>query len=490
MKFIQNPPDASSLMTSARSFGNYDLPGAIADLIDNSIKAQSRNIRLSCFYNSGSPKVSVVDDGYGMTEDELHAAMRPASSNPLADRSPDDLGRFGWGMKSASFSQCKKLTVISRKNGDICGAEWDLDNVDNWNMGVLSVQEAKTLSSGGLEAHSGTVVLWSNCDRLSENGTLTEDEFNGLIVYTRNRLALIYHRYLTGLVRKRLLAITLNGQKIEGYDPFYLDHKATQELEKEDIRIENKRIHIQPYILPHYSKITLSEYDRLGGEEGFLRNQGFYVYRNDRLIINGTWFRLAKHGELSQLLRVSVDIPNSLDEIWKITIDKGDAQLPAVLKNRLKPIVEGLKKRSSRVFRSRGGRIGHDETTVWNRHARNGMIRYSINRKHPLVEALLGIDHADTKNAANAVIDVIEQSFPVVAFSEDAAKHLEEIHQTEADPRAFRQQVEAALPVMLNDVDGDFVRLSELMKRTEPFSRNWKTVNEILKEKGWSSADA
>jgi hypothetical protein len=488
MKFIQNPPDASSLMTSARSFGNYDLPGAIADLIDNSIKAQSRNIRLTCVYDSGSPKVSVVDDGYGMTEEELHAAMRPASSNPLADRSPDDLGRFGWGMKSASFSQCKMLTVISRRNGKVSGAQWDLDNVHNWTMGVLSVRDTKDLGSVGLQANSGTEVLWTNCDRLSENGTITEDEFNDLIVYTRNRIALIYHRYLTGLVQKRSLAIALNGQKIDGYDPFYRDHKATQQLEKEEVRIENKRIHIQPYILPHYSKITLSEYDRLAGEEGFLRNQGFYVYRNDRLIINGTWFRLAKHGELSQLLRVSVDIPNSLDHVWKITIDKGDAQLPAVLKNRLKPIVEGLKKRSSRVFRSRGGRVDHDETTVWSRHARSGVIRYSVNRKHPLVAALLGIDHTDTTNAANAVIDVIEQSFPVIAFSQDAAKHLEEIHQTEADPRAFRQQVEAALPMMLNDVGGDFVRLSELMKHTEPFSRNWKTVNEILKEKGWSSA--
>ena len=369
----------------------------------------------------------------------------------------------------------------------VCGAQWDLDDVDSWKMGVFSAQEAKALCSGELE-NSGTEILWTNCDRLSENGTITEDEFNDLIVHTRNRIALIYHRYLSGKVRKRLLAITLNGQKIEGYDPFYTDHKATQELEKEDIRIDGKRIRIQPFILPHYNKITLSEYDRLAGEEGFLRNQGFYVYRNDRLIINGTWFRLAKHGELSQLLRVSVDIPNSLDQIWKITIDKGDAQLPAVLKNRLKPIVDGLKKRSSRVFRSKGGRIDHDETTVWNRYARSGTIRYSINRKHPLVAALLGIDHVGTKNAANAVIDVIEQSFPVTSFGQDASKHLDEIHQTETDPRVFRKQVEAALPMMLNDVDGDFHRLSELMKHTEPFSRNWNTVKEILKEKGWSGA--
>ena len=121
-----------------------------------------------------------------------------------------------------------------------------MSTIGQWECCPFRKQSA--LSS--LETNSGTEVLWTNCDRLSENGTLTEDEFNVLIVYTRNRIALIYHRYLTGLVRKRPLTITLNGLKIEGYDPFYLDHKATQELEKEDIRIDNKRIRIQPYILP------------------------------------------------------------------------------------------------------------------------------------------------------------------------------------------------------------------------------------------------
>src|SRR5262249_23669210 len=162
--------------------------------------------------------------------------------------------------------------------------------------------------------------------------------------------------------------------------------------------------------------LRLSEYERLGGDEGFLRTQGFYIYRNHRLIINGTWFRLAKHGELSQLVRISVELPNSLDHIWKITIDKSDAQLPARLKSRLKQIVDGLKARASRVFRSKGGRIDTDDTTVWSRHARGGEIRYSINRKHPLIASLLGIDDPKTKNAARAVIDVIEQSFPVIAF--------------------------------------------------------------------------
>ena len=90
---------------SARSFGNYDLPSALADLIDNSITAEAKKVHLFCFYKSGAPEVRIIDDGLGMTERRLHEAMRPASSNPAHERSPDDLGRFGWGMKSASFSQ-------------------------------------------------------------------------------------------------------------------------------------------------------------------------------------------------------------------------------------------------------------------------------------------------------------------------------------------------------------------------------------------------
>ena len=140
----------------------------------------------------------------------------------------------------------------------------------------------------------------------------------------------------------------LNGQPVEPYDPFHVHHNATQALPSETLTVGGRKIIIRPYVLPHYSKLRATDHDRLAGEEGFLKNQGFYVYRNHRLIIRGTWFRLVKYGELAQLVRVSVDIPNSLDDLWKITVDKSDAQLPAVLRKRLGQIVDGLRKRSSR----------------------------------------------------------------------------------------------------------------------------------------------
>lgn len=489
MRFEENPPDAASLMMSARSFGNYDLPGALADLVDNSIKAGARDVWLTCDFAEGLPEIRIRDDGHGMSAKELRRAMRPASANPLAERSPDDLGRFGWGMKSASFSQCTRLTVLTTRDDQTSGCVWDLEDVDGWRMGVLEDDEIEEIASSELLKADGVEVIWSNCDRLSENGSLTVSEFNALIVHARNRLALIFHRYLAGEVRGRKLTIRLNGQKVDPWDPFYRDHEATQELEPENLEIGGKTIDIQPFILPHYSKLKTSQYDRLGGEEGFLRNQGFYVYRNHRLIISGTWFRLVRHGELSQLVRVRVDIPNALDHIWKITIDKSDAQLPAALRARLRQIVEGLRKRSAKVFRSRGGRLDRSHTTsVWSRYARGGEIHYSINREHPIIEALLEAGNDDQQRAAAAAIKVIEQAFPVQAFGQDAAGGLDAIHQTLSDPETFRADLEAALPVLLMQVNGDLAALAALLKMTEPWCEAWETTAAVLQEKGWLGA--
>ena len=485
VRYIDNPPDARSLMTSARSFGNYDLAGALSDLVDNSLKARARDVKLLCLFNGGTPEVRVVDDGYGMSEAELRTAMRPASQNPQEERSPDDLGRFGWGMKSASFSQCTRLTVISTKDGESSGAVWDLDTLDNWQMGVLSKSEIAGIESQITEKN-GTEVIWRNCDRLSENRTMNEAEFNALVAHTRNRLALTFHKYLSGQVRGKRLSMSLNGLSIEPYDPFYSHHVATQVLPPEELSVDGQLITIRPYILPHFSKLKAAEHDRLAGEEGFLKNQGFYVYRNHRLIISGTWFRLARFGELAQLVRIGVDIPNSLDDLWKITVDKSDAQLPVTLRNRLRQIVAGLRKRSSNVNRSKGGRVSTgSKVAVWDRYARSGEINYHINRKHPLIAVLFEAGNNKERASVTAALLAIEQGFPVGEFGQDAVNRLDDIYQTETQAEKFRDFLKSAVPIVLAQEEGDFRKLEKRLRRVEPFCSNWKPVKEYLEEKGW-----
>lgn len=484
MRIVSNPPDAASLMMSARSFGNYDLAGALADLIDNSLKAHASLVNLTCCFNAGNPVVRIQDDGHGMSPAELLAAMRPASTDPRQERPPDDLGRFGWGMKSASFSQCRLLTVLSSQGGVLSGAQWDLDDIDDWAMGVLSSEEAGALANPALISGSGTEVIWQKCDRLSEGGSLDEDGFTHAIASARRRLALVFHRFLQGEVRNRKLSIRLNGTAIEPHDPYLAGHAATQTLEKETLRVGEAEIEFQPFILPHYSKLLARELEDLAGEEGLSRNQGFYLYRGHRLIIHGTWFQLMRHSELSQIVRIRVDVPNSLDEMWKITVDKSDAQLPAPMRQRFRSLVALLKARASRVHRARGGRMdqpGSDR--VWDRIAVRGQIRYRINRDHPLLARLLRHEEEDVSNAMRACVAAIEHAFPVTSFGNDFRTHPDDVHQTITDSDEFREFLSPAIMTMLLESDGKVEDMIEKLRKTEPFKQNWNIVEEFLKER-------
>ncbi len=471
-------------MTSARSFGNYDLAGALADLIDNSITAKSKNIWIRCLYNEGDTSVTVTDDGVGMNEQTLLEAMRPASTNPSLERSPDDLGRFGWGMKSASFSQCRKLTVLSRKNGIGHGAEWDLDAIDNWTMGVLSDDEVTEFGNSALPEAHGTEIIWSKCDRLTEDRSISTIAFNELISQAMEQLALVFHRFLAGKADRPKLSIHFNGQILEPFDPFHMSHNATIQLECEPLEVSGEMVKIQPYILPHFSKLQENEHERLGGREGFLRTQGFYVYRNHRLIVYGTWFQLAKYGELSQLIRISVDIPNSMDNMWKITVDKSDAQLPTILRNRLKQIVDGLKRRSTKVYRQRAGRIDDPGTVaVWSRYTRNNEITYSVNRGHPIIAQIL---ESEDGKMVDAAIRLIERNFPVSAFMDDTSLRPGGLAQSALSRDELKRLLDVTTPEMLHRCGDNMHKMTDELKRTEPFSANWPMVQEYLESKGWA----
>ena len=281
----------------------------------------------------------------------------------------------------------------------------------------------------------------------------------------------------------RKLAIKFNGDALKPLDPFLRDHPATQPKPLEHLELEGKPFTVQAFILPHYSKLSSAEHEKLGGEEGFVRSQGFYVYRQHRLIMHGTWFRLVKHGELSQLVRIAVNIPNSLDEIWKITVDKSEAQLPSGLRARLGKIVKGLKGQSGRVFQSRGGRIKPTggKTPVWAKYVRNGEVRYYLNREHPLIARMLEHEDADVARSFGAAMSIIEDCFPAMSIGEDFASRPEMMNQSVLDREAFVERLESALPSLLVRSEGSFEKLSELLQATEPWAEHKTVVEEHLR---------
>ena len=293
------------------------------------------------YRKDGPVAVAILDNGRGMTERELLDAMRHGTANPRQQRSPRDLGRFGLGLKTASFSQCRSLTVASAREGMRCGAEWNLDRIDSANDWILSILDNADIDAlpyiGRIGAH-GTAVVWRELDRLVEDeaGDRRDEIVSEKLDALGRHLSLVFHRFLVGDAKGYpRISIVVNGHTIEAFDPFCRKNPATQLLPEEVVRIGDAEVRLQPYVLPHHSRLTAREYDFYQSRSDFISNQGAYIYRNGRLMAWGDWFRLVPKGEATKLARVQVDFPNSLDEAWTIDIKKSRARPPAAVRERL-----------------------------------------------------------------------------------------------------------------------------------------------------------
>jgi len=416
------PPHAPTLMEATRAIG-YSLEAAIADIIDNSVAARATRVDIE-FFPVGDPYIAIMDDGTGMDEKQLIASMRYGSRNPTDERDLTDLGRFGLGLKTASMSQCRRLTVVSQKNGRVAGAQWDLDYVistGQWSLRVLDSDDMKSYPHMEqlLSHKSGTLVLWQELDRLKAGEFNLEAVMGQKMDKVREHLSLVFHRYMAGEAGIRKIDIAINGRKVSPADPF-VSSKSTQIMDDETINIQGRKVMVRPYILPHMSKLTAAEISLLGGKDGLRRQQGFYVYRNKRLLVWGTWFRMMRQADLSKLARVRVDIPNSLDHLWTLDIKKSTAVPPEVVRKNLAAIVERIAESSQRTWTFRGKKETDDSRIhVWNRiKTRSGGIMYEINRDHPLINAINAMDAAG-KQPLEHLLAQIERNLPLNALYVD-----------------------------------------------------------------------
>ena len=497
-RYINRPPP-SYLIESLRDIG-YSMESAIADIIDNSLTAKADNIQINFSWNSGAPWLAVIDDGQGMSSEELRNAMRFGSMNPLKPRSIEDLGRFGLGMKTASFSQCRHLTVLSKRENQLAGCEWDLDKIINeedgdWKLGILNDGRIKNRVKLATQFHShlaeldcGTLVFWENFDRfdLHDSTSQKEANFNSLIYDARKHLELVFHRFLSPLPGRKKINISINGDGLNAFNPFNPKNTATQELEEQQITLEGETITVQPYILPHHDKISRQEYDDYSGKSGYLHSQGFYIYRNNRLIIKGTWFRLIKKEELNKLIRIKIDIPNSLDHLWKIDVKKSFASPPERIRRELSQIIGRIEVAGRKVYKQRGKKLSSSiRTPVWIRKAKGGGIIYEINRNHPFITKLLENIPKNNRFLFHNLLKMFEGNFPVDLFYSDIARKPEEIVQpkfTEKELKDLLKLFVSFLPKSeLNDKD--FVEKTLLS--TDPFASCKETIEKILREEGY-----
>ena len=420
-KLRENKPTADILMTSMRSMG-YSFESAIADIVDNSISASARNIWLRFPIDPLDCYVAICDDGFGMNNEELFDAMKYGSEQKREYRSADDLGRFGLGLKAASLSQCRRLTVASKKNGEISAYIWDLDVIldkKDWYMIECSAYEISSIKQISWldNLDSGTIVVWENFDLIEKSSGNVYSALNKYQEDTAEYLSLIFHRYLNRTNNR--VNVKVNNYMLKGMDPFLENHSKTNIRKKIEIPIEDsegieRMVVVQPYVLPFQKDLSAEDKKLSGGIENYRSKQGFYVYRNERLIVWGNWF--GRHrDELTKYARIRVDIPNTLDDIWGIDIKKQSAKIPATIRNRLTRAVDEAMDIAIKAQKFRGRVDKADEKIdyIWLPiKTREEQHTFSINRDARIFDLIKTKVDDETWSRIDMVLEEIENSLP------------------------------------------------------------------------------
>lgn len=418
-------------MGAMRSMG-YTFESAIADIIDNSISAGAQNIHLGFPKEPGCQFVYILDDGYGLDKSSLFTAMRYGSSASISDRHERDLGRFGLGLKSASLSQCKVLSVVSKHAGEICAYRWDYDYIvreGEWLVIELEDDDISDLPGFGKlsEMETGTLVVWQNFDTIEKS---SGDVYSTLFEYKVSldkHLSLIFHRFLNGDPGYKI-DIHINHLKLKGLDPFLEKNGKTNQRQEIQLAIadskgKERHVSVTPFILPFQKDLGKEDIRLLGGIENLRTKQGFYIYRNYRLIIWGTWFGLPRQ-ELTKNARIRVDIPNTLDDIWNIDIKKQNAAIPKFIMNSLKNAIQKTMDVAKKVQIYRGRREDDGLDHIWERiENRESKYYYKINRDSKIFQLLQGKVDDEAMGWIEMVLEEIERSVPYQQIYIDSSQN-------------------------------------------------------------------
>jgi hypothetical protein len=330
-------PDAGGVLTALARIG-YELEVALADLVDNSIDAGARNVLIRFLRSTDRiTGLAVVDDGEGINPSEIDEAMGFGADTGKDD---SDLGKYGMGLKSASFSQAQSVAVLSRHHGSVVARRWTADNV---RAGWICEHIDERAADQHLGREWGPVVLdgcgtlihWDNLDafrvaRHRADGVL-EDYFSRISVH----LGLHFHRFLAkGRVRIFLDAVNQETgdsgppRPVYALDPFAYPQSGLGGYPmsfRADI-VDVGPLDLVAHIWPRRSR----QPGYLLGGGKVAERQGFYFYRNDRLIQAGGWNGIRTDAEPhASLARVKVELPGAYDHAFGLNVQKSGVSVPA-----------------------------------------------------------------------------------------------------------------------------------------------------------------
>ena len=485
--YFEIPPDPT-VMESMRAHG-YTLPTAIADLFDNSISADSTEISLTFRWSGRSSWISILDDGHGMSQTRLREAMRLGSRSPLEERDRGDLGRFGLGLKTASLSQCRSLTVASRRAGEsVTVGRWDLDylarpDVRGWRLLATPRDGSEERLRPLADQQQGTLVLLEVLDRVVGDADVDDsairNHFQRQVDDVRRHLEMVFHR----LLESRRVRVCINDVDLKPWDPFLRGHPATYCSPADTIPIagHDEPVQLTGFVLPHKDRLGAEAHAAASGPAGWNAQQGFYLYRNERLIVAGSWLGLGPgrgwtKEEHYKLARLKLDVPSSMDHLWQLDVKKSSAHPPPNVAERLTGLAQSIRQRARDVFSHRG-RHGtrprqQQVSRPWKFVTNHGITTYRIDRDHPVLAALLSSVSGQTRKDVEAALRIIEETVPVHQIWLDAADRPDDVahpFQTVAT-QTLRRVIQAAYIALRRNRNVDHDAAIALLLDAEEFS--------------------
>lgn len=408
----------------------YSLESSLADLIDNSISANADRVEVLIKMDEEPFTLFLADDGEGMTENELKASMQFPSASPEGERNVFDLGRFGLGMKTASFSQTRCFTVLSRRRGskNYNGRTWDvnfLKSIGKWRLIVNTSEEVNALlnkylliSEGHLNRFENylpnTIIVWKGLYKfenyLEENNRKSALK-RQITEVTSDYLSLVFHRFLER--KTKPLQIRINNNLITDFNPFPTSEPDFRPIEYKQKHFSTDTIKIEGFVLPSRS-IDESKSSSIWTTKNrsLMDMEGIYIYRADRLIHFGGWNGIIKKAQRLQLARLRVDIGNSVDHLLHLNVAKSQIEIPHDLTAAFEKYIDELRTQAEREFFNRGIRkfsSNHKENNVqlFERKASSKGVLLEVNNSFPLLKALMSELNKGQLTKLNLVIRMI-----------------------------------------------------------------------------------
>lgn len=376
MKFTRDPdeenknmekiivkPDGPGLMRGLRRVGGYSFPQAMADLVDNSIDAGATTVSIDVRFDGARSWVRISDNGSGMPRSRAVEAMTPGSSREYEE---EDMGKYGLGMKMASLSQGRLISMATRHASSPNRPTilvWDLDVVNS--DGELTLlrfapRESSSLLAEALPAGTGTVVLIEKLDRLlPRHDPSSAHSRCHLLEECRaleNHLSMVFHRFLAPSRSRRQVSILVNGNKLSPWDPFCRAEPATVDMGPKVVHVSDGpivgRLEIHPFVLPRRDCFSSPEaFSRASGASGWNQMQGFYVERSHRLIVAGGWHGLRARDEHTKLARVSLSFMPELDDLVAVNASKIQLDFPRALREEVDAHVQECLRLARETYR-------------------------------------------------------------------------------------------------------------------------------------------